>query len=183
MVLVVGPARSGKSRSAFEALKRALPGAGLLIPENGAGLKVLFARPAEELLPGFEAGVVWLDGLERFLAAVDVDCLVKLTEVHPGVAPVLVIATMDATAFEQALRGAGEESLALRRFAAAGQGVIFAGELTDAERGRFTESLGRSGPTVAELFAADWSGGWPRRPSRPGPRPPTTQRSTVRWPP
>ncbi len=175
VVLIVGPARSGKSRSAFEALTEALPEAGLLIPEHGARLDDLFGHPTEELLPGFGAGVVWLDGLERFLPSVDVDCLVKLTEPEAGAPPVVVIATMDAAAFEQTLGGAGEESLALRRFAAAGHGVILAGELTDAERERFAELLGRSGDTVAELFAADWSGGWPRRPARRG-TPPVPRR-------
>ena len=63
-VLVVGPPRSGKSRTAFEAARRVLGDRAVMIPVDGSALSAL----VDEELSGFGADAVWwLDDLERFL--------------------------------------------------------------------------------------------------------------------
>jgi uncharacterized repeat protein (TIGR01451 family) len=66
-VLLIGPARSGKSRSAYEAVRRVLPERKLLIPYGGEALGSIIADPA---LRASEA-LWWLDDLDRFLPSLD----------------------------------------------------------------------------------------------------------------
>ncbi|MER5689339.1 tetratricopeptide repeat protein [Streptomyces sp. NPDC002205] len=69
IVLLAGPNRAAKWRAGFEAVCRALPGARLLVPrlETGALAELLDLQP---LLSGDDGTlVVWLEGIERYLAA------------------------------------------------------------------------------------------------------------------
>src|SRR5262249_61047331 len=78
---VHGRARSGKSRTALEALRAARPGARILAPRGRRALMELLS-----LDPPIDLGdvdtVVWLDGLERFAGTIDalsLDGLVAMT--------------------------------------------------------------------------------------------------------
>ncbi len=70
VALVHGPARSGKSRTALEAISAARPGARVLAPRGRRALAELLA-----LDPPIDLGdvdtIVWLDGLERFAGTMD----------------------------------------------------------------------------------------------------------------
>ncbi|HMJ03062.1 MAG TPA: hypothetical protein VK506_08970 [Conexibacter sp.] len=78
VVVVYGPSRAGKTRSAYEALLAARPTAKLLVPEDADGLRTTLAHVAD--LPRIvgEPLVLWLDGVERFLAGLDLDVLDRL---------------------------------------------------------------------------------------------------------
>ncbi|MFD6104424.1 tetratricopeptide repeat protein, partial [Nocardia salmonicida] len=66
MLLVVGPSKSGKTRTLFEAILRTLPEARLLIPERRQ-LWAVLENP--QFHSGDETVVVWLDDLHDFLTA------------------------------------------------------------------------------------------------------------------
>ncbi|MFS4092491.1 tetratricopeptide repeat protein [Streptomyces sp. AF1A] len=71
IVLLAGPNRAAKWRAGFEAVCRTLPGARLLVPrlETGALAELVDLQPP---LPGDDGTlVVWLEGIERYLAAPD----------------------------------------------------------------------------------------------------------------
>lgn len=81
VVLLIGPAGSGKSRAAVEALRRVRKDAQLIVPEDAAGLtRVLQGAP--DLLGASHGDdqhatryVLWLDDLERFVDALHLDAL------------------------------------------------------------------------------------------------------------
>lgn len=63
-VLLVGPQKAGKSRSAYEALRKIAPSKEIVIPKREEDLARLVEK-ARAL--GFRSGVLWLDELDRFL--------------------------------------------------------------------------------------------------------------------
>ena len=67
LVLVIGPGRAGKSRSAYEAVARSLPGRRLLNPIDGDALRSIVGDAG---LAHADA-VWWLDDLDRHLASLD----------------------------------------------------------------------------------------------------------------
>jgi hypothetical protein len=73
-VLLIGPARAGKSRSAYEAVHRVLPDRKLLIPYGGEALRSIIADPALRA----SNALGWLDDLERFLPSLDGPGLTEL---------------------------------------------------------------------------------------------------------
>lgn len=67
-VLLTGHSKAGKSRTAFEAIRRALPDRRLLVPTGGAALSRLFSlHPVVDWGP--EPAVLWLDDFQRFLGS------------------------------------------------------------------------------------------------------------------
>jgi cellulose synthase operon protein C len=103
-VLVAGPAMSGKSRSAYETLRRVYPNARLIVPRpSEAGV---FAQ-LDDLSPSAfghgenEETVIWLDDLERYLGAagLDADYLRRWAARSPSVK---VIATIRSDARQRA---------------------------------------------------------------------------------
>jgi hypothetical protein len=64
-VLVTGPAKAGKTRTALEAARAAIPDASLVTPRPGA-LTSLVGHPLLRRSPG--RLLIWLDDLDRFLA-------------------------------------------------------------------------------------------------------------------
>src|SRR5215472_4437510 len=95
-VLLAGPSKAGKSRTAYEAMRRNFPRRALLIPASKASLPALLA-----LGLAVEDAVVWLDDLENYLGSdgLDEGVLDWLTG-DPGRA-VTVLATIRATELDR----------------------------------------------------------------------------------
>jgi hypothetical protein len=90
VVVLTGPAYSGHTRSAFEAILRLYPDRPLVVPRDGPAL----ARLSVERVPRLDLSIVWLDGLQRFLGN---DGLTPgtLEAMQGRLSPFLVIATME----------------------------------------------------------------------------------------
>lgn len=104
LIVLFGPARAGKTRTAYEGVKRCCEHAKLVVPEDADGLGTTLAH-IDELVAGLDkparsgdaALVLWLDELARFLPRFDLDTLDRLAA---GRRRVVLVATV------------GEESLA-----------------------------------------------------------------------
>jgi hypothetical protein len=78
-IVLTGPARCGKSRTAVACLRRHAPDAVLLAPEHAAGLRAMLSddnhEPLRRTIAHGPRAVLWLDDLERFLDGLDLDAL------------------------------------------------------------------------------------------------------------
>jgi hypothetical protein len=184
IAVVFGPPGAGKSRSAFEAVRRVAPDAAMIIPTSAEGLgNVMQQARALPLLE--QPTVLWLDGLERFSETLDVDPIDALVHPEPRRGsmrrllrkPVesprtTVVATIRSDDLERLLAGDGDESHEMRRFLAHARGIPLDDKLSGDERRQFEETYGHepAGPTLAEAFPRRWSDGWqkaaPRQPAR-----------------
>ena len=91
LVLVVGPSKSGKTRTAFEAARQCWPQARLLAPIP-AGLNRLVTHPRHENTA--DPIVVWLDDLQRFLTGTDPLTPARLTNLLSRPGPTVALATL-----------------------------------------------------------------------------------------
>ena len=91
-VLVAGPSKAGKSRTAFEALLRMRPSPGLIIPRPGTLLELF--GPSYSFL--FQRGpiVLWLDDLERYIESSGGLDAALLTRMISGTPATAVVATI-----------------------------------------------------------------------------------------
>jgi hypothetical protein len=122
-VLVTGPRRVGKSRTALEAVQRAMPEALIAAPEDGVALRTLldldpplFSRRSR--LPRWSRSsraVLWLDGLNRFFGEIDGDLL---DDVRRSAVQVTTVATVRDEDYEAALEGTGDEAEGAKTVAA-----------------------------------------------------------------
>jgi hypothetical protein len=173
IAVVFGPAGSGKSRSAFEAVRRAAPDAAMVVPVDADALAKLMQQA--RTLPLFEdPTVLWLDGLERFAELLDVDPIDAL--VHPAprkrwlwLRPppprmLLVVATVRDDALEKLLGDGDDASPAVRRLLSHARGVRLDERLSGNERKRFEDRYMRApvGHSVGDAFPRRWSEGWER---------------------
>jgi hypothetical protein len=113
-VLLYGPARAGKTRTAVEAARRALGDAAVIVPCDADALELLLDRNLRLDIP--ESGIVlWLDGLERFAEALDARTLDRLL----GLAePIKVVATIRTEDWEALLAASGQRGEAAKAIAA-----------------------------------------------------------------
>jgi TPR repeat protein len=98
LVLVQGDSASGKSRTAYEALRRNAVRLGwttVLVPRDAAALRELAAAPS-----GLANTVVWLDDLERYLCTDGVDDRLLATLCPRGRSGVALLATLRSQARE-----------------------------------------------------------------------------------
>jgi non-ribosomal peptide synthetase-like protein len=132
-VLVVGGSKAGKSRTAFEAVRRRFPASQLVVPVGGA-------RAAAELLrdpppaTGAPPAVLWLDGLDRFLgdaSGFDRELLGWLQRPDHGL---VVVATIDARRRDDLRRIRGGIGWAARRVVELATEVPVPARLSPAER-------------------------------------------------
>jgi uncharacterized protein len=97
LVVVQGDSAAGKSRAAYEALRRNATRLGwraVLVPRDAAALRAL-----ADVRPGLTSAVVWLDDLERYLAGgLDEGLLAALCP--PGRTGVVLLATLRSRARE-----------------------------------------------------------------------------------
>jgi hypothetical protein len=116
-VVVIGPPRAGKSRTASQVARDALERRLAVIPRDADALRRLL-----ELDPpldfGNACGVLWLDGLERYLEALDGETLDALAR-----AGVPLVATVRDETWEKLLGGEGREAEAAK--ALAGRALAF----------------------------------------------------------
>ena len=163
-VLVVGPPRSGKSRTLFETASEALADPPLIIPKHREGLEQLL-----DLDPppwsGRPNAVLWLDGLERYLESIDANALDRLEADS-----VKLLGTIRADDYAAALAASGDPGEAAKAVAARARVFELPAELDEAE-----QRAGR------ELYGdEDFSGGLGARLSTSGTeeiRPPSRTRA------
>jgi hypothetical protein len=125
ITLIIGDARSGKTRSAYEAARRVLGNRLALIPVDGQALRAILNHP-NLIVP--EDAVWWLDDLERFLTHLNAnDLSVLLDERHA------VLATMREEAWQNLLCASGDDGERGRRLRAAARLVRIAGRPSAAE--------------------------------------------------
>lgn len=106
-VVVVGPSKSGKTRTAFEALRKTHPEATLIVPRgNAAALSELMLDLDPPLAGEYESAVLWLDDLQRFLSpagGLDVTLLQSLDRV-------VVVGTLSSGVRDRLVRASDELS-------------------------------------------------------------------------
>jgi hypothetical protein len=81
LVIVVGPPRAGKSRSALQCAQHALPSeTAVIVPSDAGALRQLLEVDSRLRFEGLTGGkrLLWLDDLERFVAAIDAEMLERL---------------------------------------------------------------------------------------------------------
>jgi hypothetical protein len=154
LVVVVGPASAGKSRSGVEAIREALPdGSLLVVPENGPALRTMLEVDSELRHVGDPAKqrVVWLDGAMRYLETLEPVRLLSLLDKCgvDGRPPVTVVATVRKRAWEEALHSESALSETGKMLLAHARVVELPADLTPEER----EEAGAAFP------GADFAGG------------------------
>ncbi|MFI6359343.1 tetratricopeptide repeat protein [Streptomyces sp. NPDC050743] len=107
-VLLAGGSKAGRWRTAWEAVRRTLPGARLLVPQPGvAALAELLCLEPPLRAGGAGAVVVWLDHLERYLGiahGIDGAQLDRLRSLAPRV---VLLATVESNVREHLLSAEG----------------------------------------------------------------------------
>lgn len=135
-VLVVGPPRSGKSRTLFETASEALADPPLIIPKHREGLEQLL-----DLDPppwsGRPNAVLWLDGLERYLESLDANALDRL-----DADSVKLLGTIRADDYAAALAASGDPGEAAKAVAACARVFELPAELDEAEQRAGTKLYG-----------------------------------------
>lgn len=157
LVLIVGPALAGKSRTAFEAVRG----------RNGDdSLRLLYPRNAEALgrlaasdLPRRrnEPMLLWLDDLPRYGCALDADTWSRLVRKWPSIKLVATVRTGDYIALCKASGHLGET----RRFLLARSARFQLGSRWTADEVARASERGlelSEGGSVAKAFAVDWNG-------------------------
>jgi tetratricopeptide (TPR) repeat protein len=127
--LLVGASKAGKSRSAFEAARRAFPHAPFVVP---GGSSTITSLPDG----GRGPVVVWLDGLDRYLGrlgGVEADLLDLLTGHNHRV---VVLATLGSAYHERLLALDGETSRVAQLLVRQATVIHLPVRLSDAERAR-----------------------------------------------
>jgi TPR repeat protein len=105
LVVLLGPSKAGKTRTAFEALRRTLPTARLAAPQPGL-LQSLAAHPRWQ--NSSDPLVLWLDDLNRFITHAAPLTPAVLAAMHRRPGPVIAIATLRSEQ-RDLLRGGGGE--------------------------------------------------------------------------
>jgi tetratricopeptide (TPR) repeat protein len=132
-VLVVGPSKAGKSRSAIEALRRRFPASRLVVPRDGA-------RALAELVGDARAGagpgppVLWLDDLDRYLGDASGFDRELLGQLRRQELRMVIAATIDQTRRDDLRRTKGEIGWVARRILEDATEIQLPARLSAAER-------------------------------------------------
>ena len=137
-MLVVGPAASGKTRSAYEALLRNVPSWQMIIPKRlGAPERLAELFLDFELVRGTPDGVVlWLNDVERFLGVSVLTPTLLATLKASGI---VTIATLRDTEFRRLSDTDGEIVQAMRAVLSRAKRVVVSDRMTEKERVRASE--------------------------------------------
>ncbi len=129
VVLVYGPPRSGKSRTALEAITAARPGARVLAPRGSKAMGELLALdPPVDL--GEVDSVVWLDGLDRYAGTMDALSLDGLAALTRGSTVVMTVRSDD---WAELLKCGGDRGETARAVAARAKAFELPAQLDSAE--------------------------------------------------
>ena len=151
-LLLIGDARAGKSRTAWEVARAAVPAARVIVPRGADGLRGLLEADDPPLTFDGEQTVLWLDGVERFVDAVNGEMLDELRRNR-----VAVVATVRTGTWDKLLATDGQKSEAARALAARARVFVLPARLSGPEarraaplyRGwRLDNGLGRAVATV-----------------------------------
>ncbi len=133
IVVVHGPPGAGKSRAASDAACRVIAEVPAIVPLNAEALRSL-ADGSVELNLHQSQICVWLDGLDRFIEALDSSALQSLD----GLAPeVKIVTTIRTEQWDELLNGTGQQSDAARVLATGAQEILLG------PRGSGTEQSGQ----------------------------------------
>jgi hypothetical protein len=124
LLLLVGPERVGKTRSAYEAVRGLAPGDALVVPVSGRALEAVAAEEPGEL----ESGLLWLDDFDRFLDYLEEPYLTHLLQ-----GGWWAVATIREDALAAMLEGSGERAAKAKRVFAAATVVRVPRELVEPE--------------------------------------------------
>ena len=146
LVMVVGPRRAGKTRSAIEALRATLPADALVVvPRDGEALQRLLELDPKLAHVG-QAGrqrIVWLDGLSRYIDGFDPTPLLRLAGSPEGAASqagearsraVTIVATARDASWKSAVASEGADGEAAKALVACARVVQLPGALDPTER-------------------------------------------------
>ncbi len=157
-VLLVGQSTAGKSRCAFEAVRRELPDYWIIAPPAASELSPVLSHVSS---PGSDRRnwVLWLDDLDRHLlpGGLDQGMLSALLDQH-----VVVIATMRSEAYgnysERSLRGAEADVASVRRPGSRVlnlvEPVFLSRQWSESEKGWLREYLAHPNPDTRLVEAA-----------------------------
>ncbi|MEW2130522.1 hypothetical protein [Streptomyces sp. NPDC005435] len=162
LVLLVGESTAGKSRCAFEAVRREVPDHWIIAPPAASELSPVLSH-ISLAGSGRRKFVLWLDDLDRFLlpGGLDQGMLSTLLEQR-----VVVMATMRAEAYgnysERALRGAETAVASVRRLGSSVlnliEPVLLGRQWSEAEMGRLRAHLAEPQPDTRLVDAAHHHG-------------------------
>ena len=130
-ILVVGASKSGKSRSAFEVLRRTRPDARLIVPAEGRPTPGRLANLKDVV--DWDGSVLWLDDLDRYLGpnGLDLKVLDKFFRCDP---PVTIVATLSSKRRQRLLKAEGEVGRGARIVLSRGRLVMVPRLLTGSEQ-------------------------------------------------
>lgn len=158
-IVIVGPSKAGKSRTAYEAIDRVFPHHKLLIPSTATRLRALLALdPSLDMSPG--PAVLWLDDLEQYLEASALD-LRTVTDWRQRQSDIVVVATMRANEHDRIRDRSGEVGRTARTLLAQAREIRLAENLSPGERAqaqhlyrgqRFRGSIGEHFVAAKELI-------------------------------
>ena len=144
VVLVVGDARTGVSRTAYEAARARLEGVPVLVPRTPKALGELLAF-SPPLQPQTAHVLVWLDGLDRFAEMLDVEML----DAVMGLAhEVTVVATIRRTDWDAWLAAGGSAGEAVRAVVARARVFDVPSVLDEAETAALLAAYPTADPAV-----------------------------------
>jgi cellulose synthase operon protein C len=133
VALVTGASKAGKSRTAFEAVRRVFPASRLIVPTATAKALTAFVHDPP-FGPGRNPPVLWLDELDRFLGDVTGFDDALLDWLERGDGRMVVVATVNLTRRDDLLRTEGQIGRAARRFLEQASQIVVPAHLSRRER-------------------------------------------------
>ncbi|WP_420116545.1 trypsin-like serine protease [Micromonospora sp.] len=106
LVVVTGPSKAGKSRTAFEALRQRWAAAHIVAPQVGLAWNELAEHP--RLRVSTDPLVIWLDDLHRFLIGADPLTLGRITALTDRPGPTVLLATLRTDRLSELRDSTGE---------------------------------------------------------------------------
>ena len=146
LVIIEGPSAAGKTRTAFEAMRRYAPDRWLIVPDGSASLAALKNDRVR-----LSRSVVWLDDIDDYLVTGAVDAGVLDAFCPPGGRDVILLGTLRSEARAVIAEMSGQDSQVRRAFGDVGRRARFISlhrELTQSEAER-ASALRSSDPRIA----------------------------------
>ena len=106
LVVVAGPSKAGKSRTAFEVLRQRWPAAHLVAPQVGLAWDELAEHP--RMRASADPLVVWLDDLDRFLTGNDPLTLARVNALTARQGPTMLLGTLRSDRLAELRDSTGE---------------------------------------------------------------------------